>query len=42
VLLYDGASVSAQMDRNLGAAAAARAVAEKMLEAQTSAAPARQ
>jgi AcrR family transcriptional regulator len=36
VLLYDGVSVSAQMDRNVGAAAAARAVAEKMLEAQIS------
>ena len=35
VLLYDGVSVSAQMDRNLSAAAAARAAAEKMMEAQT-------
>jgi hypothetical protein len=36
VLLYDGVSVSAQMDHNIGAAAAAREVAEKMLEAQIS------
>ncbi|MEO8384313.1 MAG: helix-turn-helix domain-containing protein [Betaproteobacteria bacterium] len=33
VLLYDGASVSAQMDQNRGAAAAARAMAEVILEA---------
>jgi AcrR family transcriptional regulator len=36
VLLYDGASVSAQMDRDASAAAAARAVASLMLEAATS------
>lgn len=33
VLLYDGASVSAQMDRDASAAAAARAVAAVMLDA---------
>jgi AcrR family transcriptional regulator len=35
VLLYDGASVSAQMDRDPGAAAAARAVAAVLLDAAT-------
>ena len=35
VLLYDGASVSAQMDCNPGAAAAARAAASMMLDAAT-------
>jgi AcrR family transcriptional regulator len=35
VLLYDGASVSAQMDCNPGAAAAARAAASMMLDAVT-------
>ena len=33
VLLYDGASISAQMDGNVGAAAAARAVAASLLDA---------
>ena len=37
VLLYDGASVSAQMDRNPGAAEAARAAACLMLDAATGA-----
>jgi AcrR family transcriptional regulator len=42
VILYDGASVSAQMDGEIGAAAAARTVAEAMLDASTvRAAPAR-
>ncbi len=35
VLLYDGASVSAQMDHDPGAAAAARAAASVMLDAAT-------
>jgi AcrR family transcriptional regulator len=38
VLLYDGASVSAQMDCNPGAAAAARAAASMMLDAATASA----
>jgi AcrR family transcriptional regulator len=33
VLLYDGASISAQMDGNVGAAAAARGVAASLLDA---------
>ena len=35
VLLYDGATVSARMDRNAGAAAAARAVAATLIDAAT-------
>ena len=35
VLLYDGATVAARMDRNLGAAAAARAAASVLLDAAT-------
>ncbi|MDB6082248.1 MAG: TetR family transcriptional regulator [Gammaproteobacteria bacterium] len=35
VMLYDGASISAQMDRNVKAAAAARAVAAAMLDRDT-------
>ena len=38
VILYDGASVSAQMDHNPGAAAAARSVAAAILDAATGAA----
>jgi AcrR family transcriptional regulator len=37
VMLYDGASISAQMDRNVKAAAAARAVAAAMLDVNTAA-----
>jgi AcrR family transcriptional regulator len=33
VLLYDGATVAAQLDRNLGAGAAARTVAQSLVEA---------
>lgn len=36
VLLYDGASVAAQLDRNRGAAAAARTVAAALVDAATS------
>ena len=39
VLLYDGAIVNASMDRDPGAAAAARAMAAALLDAQTSARP---
>jgi AcrR family transcriptional regulator len=37
VMLYDGASMSAQMDRNVEAAAAARVVAAAMLDVNTAA-----
>jgi AcrR family transcriptional regulator len=37
VMLYDGASISAQMDRNTKAAVAARAAAAAMLDANTAA-----
>jgi AcrR family transcriptional regulator len=39
VMLYDGASISAQMDKNPMAAAAAQAMATAMLDAATTAAP---
>jgi AcrR family transcriptional regulator len=40
VLLYDGATVSAKMDRNMAAAAAARSVAAALIDAATVVAPA--